>query len=77
MEADISELADDEGALSDEEKREREGTILVEILETERAEEALIEQLEMSNVTVARRDNADIRAVLGLSSDLPGAAPMF
>ena len=33
MEADISELADDEGALSDEEKREREAAILAEILE--------------------------------------------
>ena len=48
-----------------------------ECLSIERQEEALIEQLEMSNAIVKRRDDADPRAVLGLSGDLPGYSEMF
>ena len=77
MEADIDELADDEGSLSDEEKAQRERQILAGILEIERVEEAAIEQLEVSGVPIARRDDADPRAVLGLSGDLPAPASMF
>jgi len=73
MEADISELADDEGALSDEEKREREAAILAEILEIEREEVAAIED----GAPCALRPDCDPRAVLNLASDLPATVPMF
>ncbi len=77
MESDIDELADDEGALSDEEKAQREKQILADILDIERTEEAIIEQLETSGAPIQRRDDADPRAVLGLSDDLPGPTAMF
>lgn len=66
LEADLTELADDEGTLTDEEKAKREQQLHIEILEAERAEEAIIEELELSGLPVARRDNADPRAVLGI-----------
>jgi hypothetical protein len=73
LESDIDELADDEGALSDDEKREREAAILADILEIEREECALIE----AGAPYALRPDCDPRAVLNLASDLPATVPMF
>ena len=77
MEADINELADDAGALSDDEKARREQELRAAILDAERSEEAAIEALELSGAPVARRPDCDPRAVLNLASDLPAPAPMF
>lgn len=71
LEAEIDELADDEGTMTAEDKAAKEKELHAEILAIEREEEVIIEQLEMSGAAVARREDADIRAVLGLSSDLP------
>ncbi len=60
--------ADDAGALSDDDRAEREAALLSQILELGYVEETLI---EASGAEVARRADADPRAVLGLSSDLP------
>lgn len=72
IEADIDKLASDEGALSDVEKQKRETEIRSLLLQAERDEENIIDQLEQaSTATIQRRPDADPRAVLGLSSDLP------
>jgi hypothetical protein len=68
METDIEYLCgDDEGALTEVEKAEKEQELRQELFNLELSEEALIEQLG----SVSRRENADPRAVLGLSSELP------
>jgi hypothetical protein len=63
----IDEVAgDDEQALSPDQKRAKEAEVLAAILQFERQEEALIEALEASGATIARREEADPRAVLNI-----------
>lgn len=68
----IEELADEDAALTDAERARRERSLLERMLNTERQEEALIELAESQGLEIIRRENADPRAVLGLSSDLSG-----
>jgi len=70
LEEEIREIADDASALDDDERLKRERAVLASILETERIEERLI---EASEAEVARRADADFRAVLGLAA-LPAPA---
>ena len=63
---------DDANALSDAQRAERTATILGDLLMSEREEELLIEHGEAKGIVLARRTNADPRALLGLSSDLAG-----
>lgn len=65
---DIDELADDEAALSDQERADRIKALQAKLLETERQEAAAI--LASGGAATWRRD-LDPRAALGLSSDLP------
>src|SRR5207253_2358032 len=67
VEAQIDELADDENALDDAARVRREGDLLAEILVTERLEEATIEAFAADGLSVPRRDDADFRAVLGIT----------
>jgi hypothetical protein len=76
LDAKVDALAEDRIALSSEDRQSQERKLLAEILDIEREEERLIEELETS-ASIQRRDNADPRAVLGLSGDLPGTVPMF
>jgi hypothetical protein len=77
MAKDLRELADDEGAMSDAQKAQRIAELEAEILDLERTEEAIIEELEKSG-PIQRRDDASIFAVLGLKAvDLPASASMF
>jgi len=71
LEAEVDELSEDANALTNEERAEQVADILATMLETERTEEALIELAESQGTTIPRRAEADPRAVLGLSSDLP------
>jgi hypothetical protein len=73
LEAEVDALADDSAALTDEERAAREAELRAQLLELERAEEVLVELAERDGTQVARRPDADPRAVLHLSSDLPGA----
>ena len=67
----IDAIADDGAALSREERREREQKLQSEILDAGRIEETLIEAMEVNGADIPRRADADPRALLGLSSDLP------
>lgn len=71
IEADIDELATDEGALSDAEKQKCETEIRTALLQAERDEENIVDQIEQTGAEIRRRPDADPRALLGLSSDLP------
>jgi hypothetical protein len=79
LEAQIDELSEDSAALSDQDKQKKIQQLNDEILEVSRSEETAIEALELSGSPVARRPDCDPRAVLSLSSDLPGPGivPMF
>jgi hypothetical protein len=68
LEAEVDAMADDAAALDNDERAERESALLAKILEMERVEEAII---EAGGDQAKRRPDADPRAVLGLSSDLP------
>jgi hypothetical protein len=70
----IDEISEDDIAMSSAKKQERERELRSEILEIERDEERLIEALDNSGAPIQRRDDADPRAILELSSDLPGLA---
>jgi hypothetical protein len=70
LESEIDDLASDDAALSDEQRAEREAALLHGILEAERIEEALIEQTELAGQPIARRPDADPRAVLGLADSV-------
>jgi hypothetical protein len=72
LNTEIDSIADDEDALSPEQRTSQERRISDEILEIERAEEMTIEALEADNIEILRRDNADPRAILSLTLDLPG-----
>jgi hypothetical protein len=71
LDAEIDALADDEHSLSDEERRSRERAVREEILQVEYREEASIEAAEAAGQFIARRDNADPRAVLGITGPMP------
>jgi len=77
LEARIDALAEDHIAISSEDRKSREIAILEDALLLERQEEALIDAIEAGGGSFLRRDNADPRAVLGLSSDLPGPSSMY
>ena len=66
LDAEIDALADDAGALTDDERDRREREILRQIDEVERREEALIEAAEEAGAPIARRDDAAPAAVLGV-----------
>jgi hypothetical protein len=72
LEREIDELADDSAALTDEERATRESELLADLLRAERLEELLVVAAENEGREVMRRPNADPRAVLNLSSALPG-----
>lgn len=69
--AEIDALADDSQALGADERATRIAALQVEILALERQEEAVIDAAAVQGVELARRANADPRAVLALSADLP------
>lgn len=74
IEREIDEIADDERALSAEQRRARLDEIAADMLAVEREEEALIEMAEAEGLVVHRRSDADPRAVLGLTT--PNAVPV-
>jgi hypothetical protein len=67
----IDESADDEHALSDAERTERRIAALAALLKAEREEDHLIRIGKSKGLELQRRPDADPRAVLGLSDDLP------
>jgi hypothetical protein len=71
LDREIEASSQDDQALTDEQRTKKSAQILSDILATEREEEALIEQMETSGAVFLRRVDADPRAVLGLSSDMP------
>jgi hypothetical protein len=71
LEEEIARRADDSAALSSQERADQRGALMISLLKAERAEEAAIEAAERGGVIVFRRDDADPRAVLGLSGTLP------
>jgi hypothetical protein len=72
----IDELCDDSTALDHASRSKLLKAIREEKLAVERQEEALVERLERDGMPVARRANADPRAVLGLSADSPSVDAM-
>jgi chorismate mutase len=70
VEREIDELADDTQALTDAERTKRSVKLRTDILALERQEEILI---IIAGDFIIRRVDADPRAVLGLSSDMPSA----
>jgi hypothetical protein len=66
LEAEVDSLANDSAALDDATRAAREAELLARILEAERDEEALIVMGEAQGTEVARRREADPRAVLGV-----------
>src|SRR5207248_1704079 len=71
LDEEIDALADDESALTDEERGERLAALAAELLQAERREELLIVTAEAEGLQVMRRPQVDPRALLGLSSALP------
>lgn len=71
IEAEIDENSDDASALSDETRAKKSAQCKAQILECERIEEALIETAADQGVVIARRPDADPRAVLGLADAAP------
>lgn len=70
-EKEIDLIADDDFALSTEQRHERIKTLKREILDAERLEETLLEKAAATGIPVARRPNADPRAVLGVEGPEP------
>jgi len=68
LDTEVEFYADDEHALSDEQRAQRITALRSQLLDAERVEEALI---CASEIPVLRRNDPDPRAVLGLSSALP------
>jgi len=68
VKVEILKSADDSHSLDDAKRGELLISVAKEKLAVERIEEAAI---ELSNGTVLRRSDADVRAVLGLSGDMP------
>ncbi|RWL87724.1 MAG: hypothetical protein EOR67_16125 [Mesorhizobium sp.] len=71
LERDIAEIADDERALDPATRAYKDHEVSLQLLEAEREEEALIEMALADGLAVTRRPDADVRAILGLSGDLP------
>lgn len=71
LEREIDADADDASALTDEDRAKRIERATSTILALEREEEAAIEAAAASGMNISRRVDADPRAVLGLSDDLP------
>jgi hypothetical protein len=71
LEQEIDELADDENALTAEERAQREAMLSAEGLRAERIEEALIMAAEAGGQQIMRRPHPDPRAVLALAETLP------
>lgn len=71
IEAEIMARVADADGITDEERQEIERRLLADVLDIERKEEEIIEQIEVNGGVYLRRPNADPRAVLGLSGDLP------
>jgi hypothetical protein len=71
LDEEIESCSTDKEALTDEQRRAKSAAILADILAIEREEEAFIERMEASGAMFLRRPDADPRAVLGLSSDMP------
>ena len=72
LDLEIDELADEKNALTDAQRKEREATLLRDMLANERDEEAFIQlAMEHGGVDVPRRGDCDPRAVLELAGDLP------
>lgn len=67
----IREEADDDVALTDEERATRLADLQARRLTVERAEEAAIETAEQHGAIVLRRADADVRAVLGINGPSP------
>jgi hypothetical protein len=68
LDREIDRMADDVEALDDVARAKKLQTILDDQLAVQREEESLIEKLETSGIFVARRPDADPRAVLGLAA---------
>ncbi|RUW19604.1 hypothetical protein [Mesorhizobium sp. M1E.F.Ca.ET.041.01.1.1] len=71
LEAEIDEVADDARSLDDASRERRHDEISARLFEAECEEERLIETAIADGVAVARRVDADVRAILQLSGDLP------
>ncbi len=71
LEAAIDEAADDDNALTFEERSKQLDRIAREKLSAEREEEHALEHAKLNGALVLRRPDADPRAVLGLGDDMP------
>jgi hypothetical protein len=71
IEHEVDELSDDRHAIDPSQRAERERELAEQMLELERTEEALIEAAADDAIEIARRGNADPRAVLSLANALP------
>ena len=71
LDKEIESCSTDAEALTDEQRTVKSAAIWADILAYEREEEVLIERMEASGALFLRRQDADPRAVLGLSSDMP------
>jgi hypothetical protein len=73
IEREIDEIADDERALSADQRRAKLNEIAADLLAVEREEESLIEMAEAEGLPIHRRSDADPRAVLGLAAPASAA----
>jgi hypothetical protein len=73
IEAEIDRRADDAAALTEEQRASRVADIRQELLAVERDEESLITLLNRTGGDIARRPDADARAVLGVEIATPAA----
>jgi hypothetical protein len=74
---DVDAESDDTAALSAEDRFKKQATIAADRLANEREEEFWIERMRADGLAIARRPDADPRAVLGLASDLPPPPDSF
>lgn len=72
LDKEIEALVDDKDALDDKTRAARKSKLLSDVLTLEREEEGLIELAQLHGTTIFRRGDADPRAILNLSSELPG-----
>jgi hypothetical protein len=77
LDREIDLYADDENALSDEDRVRGVATLSMKILAAERDEEALIRMADEREVPIPRRPDADPRAVLGLADSFPAMVEDF
>lgn len=74
---DVDAESDDKAALSAEDRFKRQATIAADRLANEREEEYWVEQARATGISIARRPDADPRAILNLASDLPAPEDSF